>query len=470
MAEILLAVESARSRAPQLNSERLLNFLTERQPPEAKGQAPLFGCAGIAPFGMAGGAPSRGSILFRKQAMFVAGDGLYIVRADGTSFLQGSGIGGTEPVSMANSGNQLAIVNGLHGWTFDFTAGLQQITSPAFSPARTVSFMDGYFMFERRDFNQWFISALFDGQTYSGLDFATAEGGSGLVTAVWQNLQLVFIICTDHIEIWYDAGTPDFPFQRYTGGIIPYGCVSPYSIVKTDGALFFMGADRIYYRLQANVPLRISTHPVETLIAAEPDLAKVECFELTIQGHKLIFMTLPTSQVTLCFDISTGKWHERDSFTAKYISLGRYRARTALAAYNTVLVGDAFDGRIGEIDWDIFSEYDLPMFGEIDTINQHNDRHNIFCSRFELDVEAGGGMANEPGFDPQWMVRKSIDGGMTYGSVQPWRSSGKQGEYTRRLRWLRQGKGRQMMWKLQATGPVKPVAIAGHADIGVGLS
>lgn len=468
--EILLAVESSRSRAPQLNNEHLLNWMTERQPPEAKGQAPLFGCPGILTFSTAGTQPSRGSILFGKQALFVQGDTLYRVNANGSAFPAGSGIGGTNPVGMASNGLQVVIVNGVLGWTYDATNGLQQITSPAFAPARTVTFLDDYFLFEHRDTKQWFISALLDGRTYSGLDFASAEGGQGNVTAIQQNLQLVFIFCADHIELWYDAGTADFPFQRYTGGIINYGCISPYSIVKTDGALFFLGTDHVFYRLQANVPIRISTHPIERFIAAEPDIERAECFTFTVEGHKLIFLTLPNQKVTLCYDISTGKWHERDSVDAQFISLGRWRARNALEAYNTVLLGDAYDGRLGQVDWDFFMEYDQPMRGIVDSITQHGDRRRIFCSRFELDMEAGVGLTTGPAFNPQIMLRRTVDGGKTFGNPQPWRALGKQGQFGTRLRWLRQGAARQMGWRLEITDPVRWTIIAAHADIAPGLS
>jgi hypothetical protein len=472
MAEILLAIETSRSRAPQLNNEHLLNWMTERQPAEAKGQAPLFGCAGLTFFSSTGqpGSPSRGSLLFQTSALFVQGDQLFEVRADGNAFVLGEGIAGTGPVGMASNGLQAIIVNGNKGWTFDFVNGFEQITSPAFSPAATVTYMDGYFLFDHLNTNQWFISALFDGRTYSGLDFASAEGAPGNVIAVQQNLQLVFIFCTDHIEIWYDSGAASFPFARYTGGIINYGTISPFSIVKTDGALFFLGVDHVFYRLQANVPIRISTHPIERFIAAEPDIALAECFTLTIEGHKLIFLTLPHQAVTLCYDISTGRWHERDSVDANFISLGRYRVRNALDAYDTTLVGDAFDGRIGQVDWDFFKEYSLPMRGLIDTVTQHADRNYLFCHRFELDIEAGVGLTTGDGSDPKIMLRRTTDGGKTFSAQQPWRSMGKQGEFAKRLRWLRQGRGRQMGWRLEITDPVRRAIIAAHADIEPGFS
>ena len=471
MPNITLAVETNVSRAPQLSGERLLNIFTERQAAEAKSQAPLFGAPGITQFTNENfstalpTSPSRGCILFENNALFVQGDELWAVRADGSCYLQGDGIGGTQPVSMASNNLQICIVNGLNGWTFDFTNGLQQITDPAFMPARTVSFMDGYFLFDRRDFNEWFISNLYDGRTYNALWFATAEGAPGQVIAVWQNLQLVFVFCTEHIEIWYDAGTVTFPFARYTGGIIPYGTISPFSIVKTDGALFFLGSDHIFYRLQANVPIRISTHAIERLIEIEPDITKAECFTFTVQGHKMIVLTLPVSQVTVCYDISTGKWHERDSIDGDFNVLGRWRARNAVLAYDNWLVGDAYNGNIGVIDWSTWTEYGVPMHGTICTINQHSDRHRLFCSRLELDIEAGMGTANGAASDPQITAARSVDGGRTYGLPVVPRSQGKQGEYGKRLRWLRQGQGRQLMYRFDMQGPTVPTIIGGHADI-----
>jgi hypothetical protein len=47
---------------------------------------------------------------------------------------------------------------------------------------------------------------------------------------------------------------------------------------------------------------------------------------------------------------------------------------------------------------------------------------------------------------------------------------GKQGEFAKRLRWLRQGRGRQMGWRLEITDPVRRAIIAAHADIEPGFS
>ncbi len=471
MPQILLATESSQSRSLPLDAQLLLNFFTERQPQSAKSQAPLFGAPGLALFSTTPLGPSRGGWNFNGVYYEVGGDTLYRIDQYGnaTDVSGGLPIGGSNPVGMSDNGIQLCIVNGVEGFIYTTAGGLVQITDTAFYPSKTVTFMDGYFLFERLGTNEWFISALYDGLAYNGLDFATAEGAPGTMTATAQNLELVFLFSSSHIEIWYDAGTNNFPFQRYSGGVIPYGCVSPYSVTKQDGALFFLGTDKIMYRLQANVPVRISTHPIEHIIAQDPDLTTAEVFTYTLEGHKFIVLTLVNINRTLVFDISTQKWHDRDSCDADYVSLGRWRGRNATNVYEQTIIGDAIDGRVGKVDWTAYTEYGNTMRGQVYSAPQHADRKRVFCSRFELDVQAGVGLANAPGDDPQIMLDYSRDGAMTWSLQQKWRSMGRIGQFLKRLRWLRMGQARQWVWRLTVTDPVPRVIIAAHADLQAGV-
>lgn len=429
----------------------------------------MFSAPGADLVATVGTGPHRGSWNFNGVAYYVSGQSLYSVAKDGTVTNAGNGIDGTDIVGMSDNGVQLCIVNGERGWIYSDGTGLVQITSDAFYPADTVTFFDGYFIFDRKGTNQWFLSALYDGLTYNGLDFASAEGQPGFVIGTVQNLQLLFIFCTAHIELWYDAGTADFPFQRYAGGLIPYGCISPYTIIKQDGAVFFLGADHIFYRLQANVPIRVSTHPIEHIIEQDADISKAVCFTFSIEGHKMVCLTLPESNITVVYDISTGKWHNRNSVDPNFNDLGAWRFRTALSAYDETYLGDTLSGKLGRLDWSIYTELGNPMKGVIQSANIQQDRKRVYITKFELDVEAGVGLTSGQGSDPQIMLRRSFDGGRTWSLQQPWRSMGKSGEYTKRLRWLRQGHGWQANFMLEVSDPVPRTIIAAYADIEVGI-
>jgi len=469
--QILFAVESAESRSPPLNSERLVNFFTERQSQGAKSQTPLFGVPGLTLYATAGSGPIRGEWYMANVQYVVSGEQLYQINTDGTSLLLGSGILGTGVVSMSDNGTQLCIVNSAQGFIYSVAGGFQQITDPAFYPANTVTFFDGYFVFDRIGTNQFFLSSLYDGTTYNGLDFASAESSSGWLVGTCQNLQLLFLFKEDLIELWYDAGASDFPFQRYAGGVIDRGCLSPYTILKQDNAIFFLGNNGVFYRLQANVPIRVSNHAMEHIIAQEVDRAGISCLTYTWEGHQFVSMTLPTLQRTLVFDISTGKWHERESWDQNNQSLGRWRGNVAMDAIDggQALIGDAFNGNIWRVDGNNFTEGGNTIRGLAFSVMIHADRKRVFISRFELDIQAGVGLTTGQGSNPQIMLAWSKDGGETFGSLQPWRSMGQQGRYLTRLRWMRMGQARQWCFCLSCTDSVRRVIIAAHADLAEGM-
>lgn len=468
MPAILFAQESAESRSLPLSAQRLVNLFVESQPQGAKSQTPLFGVPGMSAFAAAGNGPIRGGWVMGGTAYVVSNTQLYSLATDGTATLLGDGIGGTNNVSMSDNGTQLCIVNGANGWIYSVATGLIQIASDAFYPANTVTFYDGYFVFDRIGTNEFFLSALYDGTSYNGLDFASAESQPDFVTATMQNLELLFIFCQAHIEIWYDAGSADFPFQRYSGGALNYGCVSPLTVVKQDGALFFLGSDKVFYRMQGNTPFRVSNHPMEHIIAQDPNITQAFCFAYTLEGHKFVVLTLPASQRTLVLDISANnRWHERESWDQNNVTLNRWRANCAFVYNENTYFGDAYNGNVNLCDWSVYTELGNTIRGLAYSIAYHQDRKRLFFSRFELDIQNGVGAADAP--DPQIALSWSIDGARTWKTLQPWRSMGRVGEYLKRLRWLRMGNGRQWVFCISITDPVPRVIIAAHADWSVGM-
>ena len=472
MPPLQFSVESAESRSLPVSAQLLQNYFAERQTPGSKSQIALFGAPGLTLFSTLGSGPVRGFQKMGTLLYAVSGDKLFSLSKTGQVVQLGAGISGSAPVSMSTNGVQIIVVNGLAGWTYSTTDGFQTISSPAFYPADTVFFFDGYFVLNRRGTNQFFLSALYDGNTYNGLDFASAEAVPDLCLAGVQNLQLLFVMCADHIELWYDAGTPDFPFQRYAGGVINYGCVAPLSIVKQDGAIFFLGTDKVFYRLQANVPIRISTHPIEHILAKDPDLSTAFGFTHTLEGHKLVYLVLPNSGRTLCFDISTGKWHYRESTGLTGTSLGRWRGNAVVEAYGETLVGDFQTGKVWKLDWNNPTEEGQVIRSVAHSIPYHNDRKRIFISRLELDIQAGVGLsggADVFGSDPQIWLRWSKDGGQTWSQLQPPRSMGKIGDRQRRLRWLARGQAYQWVFAIECSDPVWRTIIQAHFDMKAGM-
>jgi hypothetical protein len=443
----------------------------EKEPPDAKTQTPVFGIPGMTEWATCGSGPVRGMETMNGSLFVVSGSGLYSISSLGTVAQLGSSIiKGLEPVSMAENGTQLVIVNGTAGYIYDQTAGtLSQITAAAFYPANTVTFYDNYFVFDRAGTNQFFISGLLNGNSYNGLDFASAESSAKNIVGIVQNLQLLYIFSEDHFEVWYDAGTASFPFQRYTGGIIWRGCGSAHSIIKQNEVIFFLGNDGIFYRIQGSTPVRISTHAIETLIATETDQSSISCFTETLEGHKFVHVVLPNVKRTVSFDTTTQLWHERSSCDENSRDLGRWRVNCAIDTYGMTLYGDFYDGVISKRDWNVYTERGNTIKALLHSKPYHEDKLRVFCRRFEADMETGVGLNTGQGSDPQIMLRYSKDGGKTWSQLQQWRSLGQIGEYLKRLRWLRLGSAYQWVFELTISDAVKRVLIGAHADFEAGL-
>lgn len=467
MSQFTFAIGSEQSRSPPLNSEKIVNAFIEKQPPDSKTKAPLFGAPGLRLTGTAGTGPIRGFVLLSDLLYIVSGADLYRQEANGSITHLGTGIVGTRPVSLASNGTQIVIVDGTNGWLWSVATGFVQIVDVNFHASDTVVFFDGYFIFNWVGTAKFFFSGLFDGQSYSGLDVGTTESSAEPITGIAINLQLIFFFKGNSIELWYDAGTASFPFQRYAGGVINIGTNSPRSIQAQDNALFFLGQDRVFYRLQGNTPIRVSTHAMEHLISEEPDHQNVSGFTYTIEGHKFVGLTLPTALTTIVFDISSGEWHQRESFSALGVSLGIWRGwQTIDALFGPATIGDAFDGSLWDNDFDVFTEGANPMVETIVSAVLQEDRKRIFVARFELDVETGVGNLADP--DPLIDLWVSKDGGRTFTFVAS-RSMGAAGDNTIRLRWLRLGQARQWMFKLICSAPVRRNIIGAYLTLKVGM-
>lgn len=476
MPQILFGIQSYQSRSLPLSAQRVLNCFLEKQVEGAKSQIPVFGAPGLTQWSAAPKPGIRGEWNFNGVLYIVAGDSLYSVSQTGAIALIGSGITGSNLVSISDNGVQLVIVNGRGGWVYSTTAsnslgaaGFTPITSPNFYPANTVIFFDGYFIFDRVGTNEFFLSALFDGTSYSGLDFASAEAQPGFLLAVAQNLQLLFLFCQNHIEMWYDAGAADFPFQRYAGGVIEKGCGAPLTVINQDEALFFLGQDLVFYRLQGNVPVRVSTHAIESAFASYQGVSDANCFTYTLEGHKMVHLTFPSAPHSWCWDISTSLWHERDSTDGSNNDLGRWRGNTAIRIYNQIIIGDFYSGTLWMLDWNAFTEGGNALKMLIDSSPLHQDRMRVFVTRLELDMEVGVGLTTGQGSNPMANLQWSKDGGKTWSILTPPRSMGKIGEFLRRMRWLSLGVAYQWVFRIQISDPVKRVLIAANADIEIGM-
>lgn len=461
----LLPIESVPSPSSPLAAMRMVNAYAEKQQSGARTTWARFGSPGIVTGATCGNGPIRGLHTMGGTLYAVSGASLYSIASNYVATQVGSGLVGSDTVSMADNGSQIAIVGGsgsaLYGWTYEAASGITQITDPYFYGAKTATFFDSYFVFDRSGTNNLYHSELNDGQSYVFNNFASAEAESDYVVAVMALGALLYVFGTNTIELWYDAGAADFPFRRYDGGTIMQGCAAPKTVCLEDNTLFFLGTDFIPYRLLGTKLSPIGNEALSAEFQSYGMVADAFAFSWTWRGRKFVAYTFPSANKTWVCDVAYSKWHERETLDFQQ-RVNRWRGSCSAIAYNKTWIGDANSGKVGYLDGNTYTEFGDSFTTKmvLPVLAGHGKR--LFMPSFELDVEAGTGLATGQGSDPTWMMRIADDG-KTYSPYVRYRGSGALGESRRRMRWTKLGSFYNRTMELSISDPVKRVIYEARA-------
>lgn len=483
MPVIQFAVQSYKSASLPISAQRCINCYAEKEPADAKTPVALLGAPGLLSFAKVGSGPIRGMHLMNNVAYIVSGQRLYSLTSAGVVTDLGGSISGNSFTPMADNGTQVGIVNGVNGYIYSATSGFQVISDPNFHAANSITFFDNFFAFDWAGTNKWFISNSQDGTTYTGTDFASAEVSSDFVLSLINQQENMQIFGQRTIETWDDAGAVNFPFQRVTGATIERGCAAALTPVKEDSSVFFLGDDLIHYRLNGTELVRQSTHAIEAQWQTYSTVADAYSFSFTFEGHKFIVLVFPTANATWILDLSTGLWHERESWDQNNNSYGRWRGSCSLEAFGLVLIGDGYSNNVGYLTSSSYTEFGNTIRMQATSPPLHagsfarsllapsssgDDRERVFISVLELDVESGVGATTGQGSDPVIYMDYSKDGGRTFNNLQRFTTLGKLGAYLTRVRWLRLGQSRQWVFRVTISDPVKRVIVRAHAQLSLG--
>lgn len=403
----------------------------------------------------------------------------------------------TNSTTFVLSANATATATGV---TLTFSPFFVQITDPDFAGAVGVGFLDGYFVYNEPNSQKFWVTATYNGVSIDALDFASAEGSpDNLVTLIVDHRE-VWLFGQNSVEVWYNAGLPDFPLARIQGAFNEIGCLAAYSVAKLDNGLFWLGADArgngIVYRSKGYSGERVSTHAVEWQIQQYSTLSDAVAYTYQQDGHSFYVLNFPTANTTWVYDVATGVWHERAGWENNEFT--RHRGNCQMNYNNEIVIGDYVAGGIYAYDSEVYTEAGsiqkwLRSWRALPT-GQNNLKRTTQHS-LQLDCQTGVGLPGEdylylnglyitteddlrllteddnfliaestlqPGVDPQVMLRWSDDGGNTW-SNEHWKSMGRIGEYGYRTIWRRLGmtlKIRDRVYEISGTDPVK-IAIMG---------
>jgi hypothetical protein len=484
MSRIPLLGGAYSTRSPIASSQRCINYFPEPNPPNAPVPVTHYQRPGLRPLVQGSNAPVRG--LYRAsngQGYCVIGQSVASIAADWTLTLLGTIANRSNPVSFADNGIDIVLVDGS-------TSGYSiQMSNNAFATiidgtgtfvgADKADYIDTFLLFNVPG-TQQFISTHSNSLTFDPLYIAAKTDYPDRLVTLVVNRHEILLLGSLKTEEWYDAGLPLFPFAELPGAYYEHGTLAPYSVATADISTFFLGNDLQgqgkVYRIRGYQCTEISNYALSVAIRkmlANGNTNDAIGYTYQQDGHVFYVLNFPTGDQTWVFDDSPGlkpedAWHQRGWTDPATGALHRERANCAAFINGTNVVGDWQNGTLYALDPTVYTdtvngtpgpitcirgwphvfsgEFDLTPTGGLKAPVQ-SDGKRVQYSEFELDMDTG----NAPSAQTV-TLRWSFDRGHTFGT-DVLQSAGSPGQFATYPTWQPIGIGRDVVFEIQHTIP-----------------
>lgn len=450
------------AKSHNVTSQYRLNIYYEPIVQEDKTKMAAYGTAGLRLFVSFGETPCRGAYEKGDLSYYVHRNTFYSVDNSGVKVVRGALDTTSGRVSISDNGVQIAIVDGVNIYIYNTnTLAFTKVVS-AGVPAtpRTITFLAGFFIVTIDNSGRFYISAIYDGLTWSSLDFANAESNpDDSINATAINGQLV-LSGLKTTEFWGVNGAT-FPFSNISGSAIEYGLASRFSIVKFDAGLMFLARGRggevsVRY-MQGYQTLEVSNPEIVNHFNALSNIEASTAYSYTQDGHAMYVLNIGGE--TWMYDGLSTAWTQLQSNNNT-----RHIAECQTSYLNDTIVTDYANGNVYFLDKDYYTDNGAPIAREIVGRHIFDSQNRLFINEFQLDMETGTGITLGQGNDPQAMLQISKDNGHTYGNER-WKPIGKIGEFLTRVIWRQLGFGRDFVFKIRITDPIKVVITGAYLDM-----
>lgn len=350
-------------------------------------------------------------------------------------------------------------------------------TDGAFTGGSTVDVVDNYFVYNRPGTQQWASSDVLSPITY-GLAFASKfTGPDDLVSLIVDHGQ-VYLLGEKTSEVWADAGTFPFAFQRIPGASSQHGIAAKFSMARFANSFVYVSKnDRgqaVIVQMNGYFPQRISTHAVENTLVNH-DISDAIAYTYQLEGHECYVVSFPSLELTWVYDGATQLWHKW-LWCDNQNNFKRHRSNCSALFQNQVLVGDWENGQIYKLDPDNYTDNGQNIRRVRRCPHIVSDFQRQYFEELQIQFQPGVGLQGittpplnleTEGADPQAMLRWSNDGGSTW-SNEHWSALGKVGKYQNRIIWRRLGWSRDRIYEVVVTDPIKAVIVSANLKASVG--
>jgi hypothetical protein len=394
-----------------------------------------------------------------------AGEKWYQIASDGTATEIGVVAPDTRPPCMISNGTAGNMVAGLAGGNLYVlrtdTGSFTRVNDPDL-PADIVGMVhtDTYAVIWVRDSRTYFISRLLDFTDWDASDAAQRSDYLDNIVAIVADQKELHILGSQTQGTQWNSGNSAFPFEPVPNALSRQGAAASFGATLVGDSPYWVskspeGAGPVLRMRGGYTPERISTHWVERKIQQLALLSDAYAYSYEEMGHRFYVLTFPNAGVTLAFDeavspeVAWSEWSYLNPFSGQHEAI---LPRCHFYAFGKHLVGSRRDGTIYEQTLDAYDDNGDAISATRRFRGPRNDGRGVFIHEARLDAQVGVGLTTGQGVDPKVMLRKSRDGGRTWGP-ELWRGLGAKGEYGHQTRWQRLGAADDPAWELGYTDP-----------------
>lgn len=358
---------------------------------------------------------------------------------------------GKKPVSMADNGTEILIVDGSpFGYTVDLeTHAFKTIGEDEnFYGGTRVDVMDTYFVVSEPNSPIFRISTP-GSATFEILDFAQKSGRSDNLSGIITVHRELWLLGEKTAEVWYNSGEI-FPFSIVNGAFIEAGCVAPASIANHGNSVLWLSLDD---KGQALVAMsegykarRVTTRAIESVFSQFKKIDDAIGLTYQFKGHLFYSLTFPSANQTWVFDLVENLWHE-EVWSDTNGKENRIRPACKTFAFGRVMMGDRQNGRIYYMDETNTAEIgtEIKRLRSFPVISQ--EALQIRDPVLQIDMEVGDLLTE----DSKITLRQSGNYGKTWGDgiIRP---LGNKGQYDTQIIYNNLGQGRNKVYELSWHG------------------
>ena len=340
---------------------------------------------------------------FNGMIFIVAEERLYSIDREGVVSAQiGTDlVTKTGRVTMSNNGlsptggDELAIADGSKIYIYNVSTTDFNVIDIA---ASTICFLGSYFIADTNS-SSFRVSNSYDGTTWDGLDIATAEASPDKLLTVINNHNELWLFGEYTTEIWYQSGSGNPPFARISSGVIDFGCAAKYSVAKGNNTLFWVGTKRnneqgqfIGICMASGYGAKVITpHSISSTIDKYNKIDDAFGYCYTEEGHEFYVITFPSANATWVYDIASGLWHERSTYSDNPYKINRHLANAYTHFENKHYVADYRNSNIYQMSGSVYTDNNEPIASVriFPNLSDREDLNNIFVSKLQIDAETG---------------------------------------------------------------------------------